>query len=169
MNDKKITAMDVANYIVDYVDSNSLGNLTPLKLQKILYYVSTAYLKKSKKPLFTESFEKWQYGPVVTSVYHNFKSFGINHIDHPISVIEVDMDSVLGFKKVSFDKKIFDDDDLFQQTANTIITKLIKKSAFELVEITHQEEAWSKFEQLIAKGTKDLKYSIEELLEAKDF
>jgi uncharacterized phage-associated protein len=167
MNNYK--AMDIANYIVDYVNENNLGVLTPLKLQKILYYVSATYLKRTSDLLFSESFEKWQYGPVATSVYHNFKSFGINHIESTVPIIEIDTTSILGFKKVEFSKENFQGNDRFQDVAKDVIKKLIGVSAFDLVELTHQEEAWSKFEPLIAKGVKDLKYSKDELLNAKEF
>lgn len=38
---KRTTAIDIANYIVDVVNNNPdmKGILTPIKLQKILYYV----------------------------------------------------------------------------------------------------------------------------------
>ncbi|MDC4901720.1 DUF4065 domain-containing protein, partial [Acinetobacter baumannii] len=64
---KKISARDVANYIVWYGNNNFVDNLTltPLKLQKVLYYVHAEYLaRKNCKPLFNENVEKWQYGPV---------------------------------------------------------------------------------------------------------
>lgn len=161
--------MDIANYIVDYVNENNSGVLTPLKLQKILYYVSATYLKRTSDLLFSESFEKWQYGPVATSVYHNFKSFGINHIESTVPIIEIDSASSFGFKKVDFNKDNFQDNEKFQNIADEVINKLIGISAFDLVELTHQEEAWSKFEQLITNGVKDLKYTTDELLKAKEF
>lgn len=166
MNNYK--AMDIANYIVDYINENKLGVLTPLKLQKILYYVSTTYFKQTGELLFNENFEKWQYGPVVTSVYHNFKSFGINHVANTVSTIEVDTESFLGFKKVDFSKEIFKSNPDFHTVAGDVINKLVNVSAFDLVEKTHQEEAWSKFEHLIMKGIKDLKYTADELLQAKE-
>lgn len=166
MNNYK--AMDIANYIVDYINESSLGLLTPLKLQKILYYVSTTYFKQTGELLFSENFEKWQYGPVVTSVYHNFKSFGINHVANTVSTIEVDTKSFLGFKKVDFSKEIFENNPVFHTVARDVINKLVCVSAFDLVEKTHQEEAWFKFEHLIMKGVKDLKYTTNELLQAKE-
>lgn len=106
MENKKYTAMDIANYIVNYVIESELGVLTPLKLQN-LYYVSTTYLKETGNFLFNESFEKWQYGPVVTSVYHNFKGFGINHIHSPVPTIEVDSQSFLGSRRLILVKIFF--------------------------------------------------------------
>lgn len=49
--------------------------VTPMKLQKLLYFVSCEYLKCTNTPLLSESFEVWQYGPVLPSVYNEFKSF----------------------------------------------------------------------------------------------
>ena len=168
MENKKYTAMDIANYIVNYVNESELGVLTPLKLQKILYYVSTTYLKETGNFLFNESFEKWQYGPVVTSVYHNFKGFGINHIYSPVPTIEVDSQSFFGFKKIDFSKDLFQDNANFRKIAEGVINKLMHISAFDLVEKTHQEKAWYKFEDLIMKGVKDLKYTDDELLQAQE-
>lgn len=168
MENKKYTAMDIANYIVEYINTNDLGVLTPLKLQKILYYVSATYFKKTGELLFNESFEKWQYGPVVTSVYHNFKSFGINHIANTVSTIEVDTDSFFGFKKVDFSTDIFKENTAFHDIAEDVINRLVRISAFDLVEKTHQEEAWYKFEAPIMRGVKELKYTTDELLQAKE-
>lgn len=164
---KNYKAIDIANYIVWYVNQNNLGALTPLKLHKILYYVATTYVQQKNELLFNDSFEKWQYGPVVTHVYHNFKDYGINHISEPVQVIEMDPGSFLGFKKVAFDRDLFKDDPDFTGIANDVIEKLIKYRAFDLVEISHQEKAWSDLEPLIKSGTKDLKYTKDELLQAK--
>ena len=55
--------------------------VTPMKLQKLLYYVCVKYVKETGEMPVSEPFEVWQYGPVIPSVYHEFKSFraaGIN-------------------------------------------------------------------------------------------
>lgn len=54
--------------------------ISPMKLQKILYFVASEYQKETGKPLFTENFETWQYGPVLRSVYNEFRSFSRNFI-----------------------------------------------------------------------------------------
>lgn len=164
----KYTALDIANYIVWYVESQQLGTITPLKLQKILYYVSTTFLKKNDIPLFSENFEKWQYGPVVTDVYHTFKIHGFNHISTPKPKLERDSTKPFGIKKVEFDPNIFLFDDQFTNDANTVIIKLVKKGAFDLVEMTHEEAAWKDFESDILAGKKELLYSLNELKAAKD-
>lgn len=162
--------MDIANYIVWYAN-NSIGrpvhSLTPLKLQKILYYVATTYLKKHKELLFSEPFRKWQYGPVVKEVYSEFKSIGICHIEKAKAVIVQDSSSIFGKRKVVFNEEKFDHDSDFKCVANSVINQLIDVDAFQLVEMTHEEDAWANFESEIISGLEDLKYTKNELFEAK--
>lgn len=54
--------------------------VSPMKLQKILYFVASEYAKRTDRELLAEPFQQWQYGPVVHSVYSEFKSFGANEI-----------------------------------------------------------------------------------------
>jgi len=55
--------------------------VTPMKLQKLLYYVCTRYVKETGKSPISEQFEVWKYGPVVPSVYSEFKPFKSSPID----------------------------------------------------------------------------------------
>ena len=58
-----MTIMDVARYLIylSYHDGNNYS-LTPLKLQKVLYYVQGWSYLWDNKPMFAEVFEAWQYG-----------------------------------------------------------------------------------------------------------
>lgn len=49
--------------------------VSPMKLQKLLYFIYRDYLKEYDKPLFSEHFLAWKYGPVLRSAYDEFKSF----------------------------------------------------------------------------------------------
>lgn len=50
--------------------------VSPMKLQKLLYFSYRQYLRNTNGlPLFSEQFEAWPYGPVLRSVYDEFKSF----------------------------------------------------------------------------------------------
>lgn len=55
-------------------------SITPMKLQKLLYFVSCEYAKNTGRQLFAEDFGVWQYGPVLQSVYNEFKTFRGNPI-----------------------------------------------------------------------------------------
>lgn len=54
--------------------------ITPMKLQKLVYFIYGAYLLKTGTPLFSERFEKWQYGPVIGDIYQAFKEYGSREI-----------------------------------------------------------------------------------------
>lgn len=50
-------------------------DVSPMKLQKILYFTASEYAKETGRPLLSDTFEAWQYGPVVSTVFQEFKSF----------------------------------------------------------------------------------------------
>lgn len=67
--------MDAARYLVYLSYNDHTYSLTPLKLQKVLYYAQGWSYVWDAKPLFLEEFEAWQYGPVNREVYDNFKVY----------------------------------------------------------------------------------------------
>jgi len=69
----------VANYFLDLGDQDGVP-LSPMKLQKLLYYAHGWYLALMDKPLLDESVEAWPWGPVIPSIYHEFKRFGSDPI-----------------------------------------------------------------------------------------
>ena len=50
--------------------------ISPMKLQKLMYYVCVEYAQKTKKNLIAEYLRVWQYGPVLPSVYDEFRCYG---------------------------------------------------------------------------------------------
>ena len=72
---RMVPALFVANYIIEY--SNNMGDeMNNLKLQKLLYFINARFLVEENRSLFEENFEKWKFGPVIPSVYHEYKSCG---------------------------------------------------------------------------------------------
>lgn len=165
MNNYK--AMDIANYIVWYVNHKGLGSLTPLKLQKILYYVSTSYLKKKGELLFNEPFQKWMYGPVVKDVYHEFKAIGVNHISKPKLSLDEKALAIFGGLKQKYDSTKVESDSEVVEIIAHVVEKLISWKAFDLVELTHTENAWKDFAEEIMAGKRELTYTCKELYLAK--
>lgn len=162
------TAMDVANYIIWFVN-NVLrrNNLTPLKLQKILYYVQVFYLiNNQSRPLFLDSIQKWQYGPVVPSVYFEFKDNGVSHISESKSTFSFQMSPNGGF---NFDFSPFDpsrihNDPSARRAIEEVTMSLIDRDPFQLVHKTHLETVWLKDQSRILMGEKGIEYTIEELV-----
>ena len=65
----------VANWFLQYAKSNDII-IDHMKLQKMIYFANGWALGVTGEPLIDERFEAWQYGPVVPSIYHQFKAFG---------------------------------------------------------------------------------------------
>ncbi len=72
----------VANHFVELA-GRSGATVTPLQLQKILYFAHGWHLALRDAPLLDERVEAWKYGPVIPSVYRHFKHFGNRGIDRP--------------------------------------------------------------------------------------
>jgi uncharacterized phage-associated protein len=70
-------AIDVSRY---FIAADTEEGITNLKLQKLLYYAQGCFLAAFNKSLFDEEIEAWQHGPVVSEVYHHYKSYGSEHI-----------------------------------------------------------------------------------------
>jgi uncharacterized phage-associated protein len=58
-------------------------DLTPLKLQKLVYFAHGWFLALTSKPLIAERIQAWQYGPVIPSLYQEFKEYGNEPIGTP--------------------------------------------------------------------------------------
>ncbi len=76
-------AIVVANEIIRLANVDR-KDLTPMKLQKILYLAYGIFLKRMDERLIDERFEPWEYGPVVRSVYNTFKECGSGNITQPV-------------------------------------------------------------------------------------
>lgn len=164
-------ALQIANYIVHYANEMySDLSLTHLKLQKILYYVTTEFLKMHPEldSLYSEKIEKWQFGPVVASVYNEFKTYGGKSITMPASEIIFSKDD-LDFEIKEFDVKAFEEQNSdLVKIVKKVVEKLIIKDAFTLVDMTHKEKAWLNAESKIKNGERGLTYTLNELREAQN-
>lgn len=57
------------------------SDITPLALQKLLYYAQGFYKVFTDEYLFYNNCEAWVHGPVYRSVYYKYKNYGYNPID----------------------------------------------------------------------------------------
>lgn len=72
-------AKAVANCFLDLANTKR-EKLSLMKLQKLIYFAHGWYLAITEKPLINERVEAWKYGPIIPSIYHEFKRFGNNPI-----------------------------------------------------------------------------------------
>lgn len=55
-------------------------DVTPMKLQRLMFFVACLFQRETRCRLLTEQFQPWKYGPVCGSAYDEFRSFGGNPI-----------------------------------------------------------------------------------------
>lgn len=67
----------IANeFIRRFIIDDKTNDLSPMKLQKLMFFAHGWYLAINKVGLINgEDFEAWKFGPVLPSVYHEFKCF----------------------------------------------------------------------------------------------
>lgn len=58
-------------------------DITPMALQKMLYYAQAFFQALFQKPLFTESCQAWVHGPVYPDVYFKYRDFGYDPVRSP--------------------------------------------------------------------------------------
>jgi uncharacterized phage-associated protein len=100
-------AIVISNELVKLANAEKI-DITPMKLQKILYLANGISLKRRNQKLINEKFEAWDYGPVVRSVYTAFKDFGANRITEPYD----ELISTGGYSTTSPSSFVIDDQDL---------------------------------------------------------
>lgn len=128
----QIMPSDVARYMLFRAHED--GELvSPLKMQKIVYYAYVWTLVKNKKKLFEEPIEAWPNGPVIPSLYQNLKKYGSSPIGDEFIGINSQDDLDLLVSK--FPREV-------KTTLDEVYEEYSPKSAFELVVSTHGEKPW---------------------------
>lgn len=114
----EISAKDVAVYILQ-----KQGEMTAMKLQKILYYCQAWSLVWDEEPLFYEPIEAWANGPVVREVYEGHRQmFKVNQKTFkgdPGKLSSVQIESI-----------------------NAVLHSYGDKDSQWLSELTHMEDPW---------------------------
>lgn len=118
-------ALTTASKIADYLLCLSAKHgdlLTPLKLQKLVYYADAWHLALRDNALIEEDFEAWVHGPVVRNLYYRFKEYKWKPITENIELPKLPL---------SICKYLHDFYAFFG-----------KFTAIELEQMTHQETPW---------------------------
>lgn len=74
---------EIAKKIIAKTDVEHGDTISNLKLQKMLYYMQGFHLAFFDTPLFDDDIFAWQYGPVVPSVYKEYKRYDAKAISLP--------------------------------------------------------------------------------------
>lgn len=69
-------------------------DITPLALQKILYYVQAFFFALYGEEIFSDPCQAWVHGPVYPDVYYKYKMYGYNPIELPLLDTGNDLDEL---------------------------------------------------------------------------
>ncbi|WP_455544527.1 type II toxin-antitoxin system antitoxin SocA domain-containing protein [Intestinibacter sp.] len=92
----------VTNYLIE-----KCGDITPLALQKMLYYCQAFCCVFTGKYLFDDDCQAWVHGPVYAEVYNKYSKFGWNVIDKADSsndCLDCQEEEIVGFVAKHFGK-----------------------------------------------------------------
>lgn len=123
------TLNDVIDYFLASQSHDAGDAISPMKLQKLLYYAQGFSLAIFGRELFPEDFEAWTYGPVIPSVYNRFKPCGDGAIP------KVDLESFDAYTPE--EKKLLND----------VYTAFGQYSAWALSDMTHDTRPWKETKQ----------------------
>ncbi len=140
---KKFCPLDVAAWFINRVDRDSGDAITHLKLQKLLYYAQAWWLANENVSVFDEDIQAWAHGPVVPSVYQEYKDSNWQSLS-PIEDFQFP-------------------DESFESYLDAIYKKYGKHSAKQLEKLTHQEDPWKQTRGSISPEAKCNK-SIDKIL-----
>jgi len=128
----------LVDFVVAYCSINSC-TITPLKLQKILYYIQSWHVAKfNKHTLFNELPEAWVNGPVYRSVYNMYKQNFYRTSPILLKIAENQAETILSIKK--------DELDVEKEQIEVIHTITKFYASFEeqqLVLMTHTDAPWN--------------------------
>lgn len=122
---------------VIYYVFQQLEEVTPLMLQKLLYFIQGIYLALYNISIFEEDCEAWIHGPVYPEVYNLFKDFKYNPIDDARFFI---LDGARG--KLTIEER---------KVINLVVNTFGLYGGKTLERITHNESPW----RLARKGYDD--------------
>ena len=137
----------IANRFLAYGTEND-RLLTPMQVLKLVYITHGWYLAGTGKPLIDEEVQAWKYGPVIPSLFHEFKEYGRGpvkrfaripkHWDDPFKaegLLEIE----------GLDAPMTGENDVSEKYINWVWNKYHYFSGLELSELTHRENTpWSK-------------------------
>lgn len=123
------TMLDAAQYILQ-----SAGEMTAMKLQKLMYYAQAWSLVWDEEPLFDEDFEAWANGPVLPALYARHKG------QFKVSA-DIVTDANAGALSVEQ-----------RQSIDKVLSFYGNQSAQWLSNLTHQERPWAEARSGVSDG-----------------
>ena len=118
---------DIAKYVLE-----KSGEITTMKLQKLVYYAQAWSLVREEEPLFNEAIQAWANGPVVPDLYDAHRGkFKIKRHKPPYSC------------ELTADQK---------ETLDVVLDFYGPMTSQQLVDLTHAESPWREARKGLADG-----------------
>ena len=90
------SAIAVANSIIKVAKNKGVNDLTPMKIQKLMYFAQFFYLKNFEDgALIDDNFVRWRFGPVIPSLYYQLRNYGSNPVDDYIRQLSPDYEAIV--------------------------------------------------------------------------
>lgn len=139
--DRSLTGLDVAKYILSLVDE-----CTHLKLEKLVYLCYADYLCETGKRLFEDKIFAYKFGPVIKSVYEEYKFYGKDSID------EEEVMPKRKYSRSARSRILFSEDGITKMVS--ILSTLQKYGSLDansLVTLTHKENSpWRQYKSSLS-------------------
>ncbi len=136
-----VNVFDVAAYILE-----KCGEMSALKLQKLVYYCQAWSLVWDDEPLFPERIEAWAHGPVVKELY-----------DYHRGLFRLSRIPVGSPFKLSPTQK---------RTIDAVVKFYGAKEPWHLAELTHLEDPWKNARQGVPVGAPSSREITQEAMQA---
>lgn len=133
--------LNFANHILAVAYENNLS-VSNLGLQKVMYFAMREQKDNHEllSQMYDEPFYIWRYGPIVPKIYRKYRIYGAS--------------SIIEKGQKSDEYSIFDES----------IIKLLKEDLFTLIDKSREHKFWQKNKDKIVKGTSDVKYELDDIL-----
>ncbi len=127
-------SFSIANAFLDLAKEHG-GEITPMKMQKLVYIAHGWRLAISDEKLISDRIEAWEYGPVIPPLYGVFKKYGRQSIKEHAKIVVNDVDIVAPPPR----------DESVRSLLNTIWLTYGRLDGLQLSSITHKEDTpWEK-------------------------
>lgn len=119
----------VANSFLKKNFEEGPASITPMKMQKLVYFLHGWHLAITGKPVIDETFRAWQYGPVEENLYHMLKKYrGRPVTDYLKQPVEGEERAYA----------VAHTEEMFHKVLDMVWRKYSKYTAIQLSAMTHQ-------------------------------
>lgn len=131
------SAIAVANSIIRVAKNKGVNDLTPMKIQKLMYFAQFFYLKNFEDgALIDDNFVRWRFGPVIPSLYYQLISYGSDDFRDYIRILTPKNEAIVYMMS--------DDDFISWDFLDQVFDKFGHLDVISLSALTHRKNSsWS--------------------------